>query len=59
MIISIDMSEALAGVFVLAFDIMIICLALVAGALILRAVLRLSPRFRKWFQNLNSEVSDE
>ena len=59
MFITIDLSEALAGVFVLAFDIMIICLALVLGALILRATLRLSPRFRKWFENLNREAVDE
>jgi len=59
MLITIDMSEALAGVFVLAFDIMIICLALVVGALLLRAILRFSPRFRNWFEKLNREVGDE
>lgn len=59
MLITIDLPAALGGVFVIAFDIALVCMALVFGALIFRIVLRACPRFRKWFHNLAKEVCDE
>lgn len=59
MLITIDLPAALGGVFVIAFDIALVCMALVFGALIFRILLRACPRFRKWFQKLVGEVGEE
>ena len=59
MLITIDMPAVLGGFFVIAFDIAIVCLALVLGAVAFRIALRVCPRFRKWFHNLTEEVCDE
>jgi hypothetical protein len=59
MMITIDMPEVLGGVFIIAFNIALICFALVVGVFVLRATLRLCPRFRKWFENLGAEATDE
>jgi len=59
MLITIDAPAVLGGFFIIAFDIALVCLALVLGALIFRVALRACPRFRKWFHNLTEEVCDE
>ena len=59
MLITIDMPEVLGGIFIVAFDIALICLALVAAGLAFNAALKFCPRFRKWFQKLVQEAGEE
>lgn len=59
MMITIDMPEVLGGIFVVAFDIAIVCLTLVVVGLAFNVALRFCPRFRKWFQKLVGKVGEE